>query len=162
MRARMSTRAEVVTSKINDLKSKISTTEQHLQNELRVARNFAVLAPFQLATRNRIRVSVESLAKRIQVIRMDMAKIACHRDILVADLAAEEEEREQLKMIALQAAREQLSRSVPRMTLSGSDASASASASAAWSFHSAADYPDPAEDLTLTRGKNDIIDYTGD
>ncbi|QRV91146.1 Sec7 guanine nucleotide exchange factor [Ceratobasidium sp. AG-Ba] len=174
MRARMSTRAEVVTSKINDLKSKISTTEQHLQNELRVARNFAVLAPFQLATRNRIRVSVESLAKRIQVIRMDMAKIACHRDILVADLAAEEEEREQLKMIALQAAREQLSRSVPRMTLSvhdnvpeeaarpelrpspaGSDASASASASAAWSFHSAADYPDPAEDLTLTRGKND-------
>ncbi|KAG8776166.1 hypothetical protein FRC12_001063 [Ceratobasidium sp. 428] len=163
VRTRMTTRAEVVTSKIADLKSKISTTEVHLQNELRVARNFAVLAPFQLATRTRIRLAVEALARRIQVVRMDMAKLACHRDILLADLAAEEEEREQLKAVALQAAREQLQLSVPRMTLSvhdkapegihnDSDVSASASAT---SLRSATDYPDPAEDPTLTAGKND-------
>ncbi|KAG8748549.1 hypothetical protein FRC10_003683 [Ceratobasidium sp. 414] len=169
VRARMTTRAEVVTSKIADLKSKINTAELHLQNELRVARNFAVLAPFQLATRTRIRLAAEILARRVQTIRIDMAKMACHRDVLVADLTAEEAERERLKTIALQAAREQLLLSVPRMTLSvhdkvpeetqplrrpspgGSDVSASASAT--WSFRS--DYPDPTEDPTLTAGKND-------
>ncbi|KAG9128360.1 hypothetical protein FRC07_000034 [Ceratobasidium sp. 392] len=171
VRTRMTTRAEVVTSKIADLKTRINTTEGHLQNELRVARNFAVLAPFQIATRTRIRVAVEGLARRIQAVRMDMAKIACHRDVLIADLVAEEEEREQLKIIAFQAAREQLLLSVPRMTLSvhdkvpeevarterrpspgDSDVSASASAS---SVRSATDYPDPLEDPTLAAGKND-------
>ncbi|KAG9102601.1 hypothetical protein FRC06_001681 [Ceratobasidium sp. 370] len=170
VQTRMTTRAEVVMSKIADLKSKINTTELHLQNELRVARNFAVLTPFQLATRTRIRLAVETLARRIQMVRIDMAKMACHRDVLAADLAAEEEEREHLKTIALQAAREQLLLSVPRMTLSvhdklseeaqpvhrpsqgGSDVSAAASAT--WSFRSATDYPDPTEDPTLTAGKN--------
>ncbi|CAE6521715.1 unnamed protein product [Rhizoctonia solani] len=164
-RTRMTTRAEVVLSKIKDLEEKINSTQVNLQNELRVVRNFAVLAPFQQATRTRIRLAVEALARRVQVIRMDVAKMACHRDVLAADLAAEEEEREQLRMVALEAAREQLLLTVPRMMLSvhddvveeeperrpspsGSDVSASR-ASPAWSFRSTADYPDPNEDPTL-------------
>lgn len=168
-RTRMTTRAEVVTSKITDLDSKINTTQLHLQNEVRVARNFAVLAPFQQATRTRIRFAVEALARRIQVVRMDMAKMACHRSILVDDLAAEEKEREHLRTVALEAARQQLLLSVPRMTLSVHDdvpeedvqperrpspAGSEVSASAAWSFHSGTDYPDPAEDPTLTADRN--------
>ncbi|KDN43460.1 hypothetical protein RSAG8_06049, partial [Rhizoctonia solani AG-8 WAC10335] len=155
-RTRMTTRAEVVLSKMKALEEKISSAQENLQNELRITRNFAVLAPFQQATRNRIRLALEALAGRVQVIRMDMAKLACHRDVLAADLAAEEEERERLRAIALEAAREQLSLTVPRMTLSvhdeeeeserrpspvGSDTSASR-ASPAWSFRSATDYPD--------------------
>ncbi|CAE7140397.1 unnamed protein product [Rhizoctonia solani] len=164
-RTRMTTRAEVVLSKIKALEEKINSTQENLQNELRVARNFAVLSPFQQATRNRVRLTVEALARRVQIIRMDMAKMACHRDVLAADLAAEEEEREHLRTIALEAAREQLSLTVPRMTLSvhddimeeeperrpspaGSDASASR-ASPAWSFRSTADYPDSNDDPTL-------------
>lgn len=169
-RMRMTTRAEVVTSKITDLDSKINTSQLHLQNELRVAQNLAVLAPFQQATRTRIRIAVEALARRIQVVRMDMAKMACHRDILAADLSAEEKEREHLRTIALEAARQQLLLSVPRMTLSvhdnvpeeeaqpdrrSSPAGSDASASRAWSFRSTTDYPDPADDdPTLTMDKN--------
>ncbi|CAE6531746.1 unnamed protein product [Rhizoctonia solani] len=155
-RTRMTTRAEVVLSKMKALEEKISLAQENLQNELRITRNFAVLAPFQQTTRNRIRLALEALAGRVQVIRMDMAKLACHRDVLAADLAAEEEERERLRAIALEAAREQLSLTVPRMMLSvhdeeeeserrpspvGSDTSASR-ASPAWSFRSATDYPD--------------------
>ncbi|KAH7344650.1 hypothetical protein B0J17DRAFT_636338 [Rhizoctonia solani] len=164
-RTRMTTRAEVVQSKIKDLEEKINSTRVHLQNELRVARNFAVLAPFQQATRNRIRSAVEAVARRVQAIRLDMAKMECHRDVLAADLATEEGEREQLRAIALKAAREQLLLTVPRMKLSvhedaveeeperrpspsGSDVSASR-ASPAWSLRSATDYPDPNEDPTL-------------
>ncbi|KAG8762675.1 hypothetical protein FRC11_008135 [Ceratobasidium sp. 423] len=164
-RTRMTTRAEVILFKIKDLEDKINSTQVNLQNELRVARNFAVLAPFQQATRTRIRLAAEALARRVQVIRMDVAKMACHRDVLAADLTAEEEEREQLRAIALEAAREQLLLTVPRMMLSvhddvveeeperrpspsGSDVSASR-ASPAWSFRSNTDYPDPNEDPTL-------------
>ncbi|CAE6449425.1 unnamed protein product [Rhizoctonia solani] len=165
VRTRMTTRTEVVQSKIKDLEEKLNSTHVHLQNELRIARNFAVLAPFQQATRTRIRLAVEALARRVQAIRLDMAKMECHRDVLAADLAAEAEEREQLRAIALKAAREQLLLTVPRMKLSvhedaveeeperrpspsGSDASASR-ASPSWSFRSATDYPDPNEDSTL-------------
>ncbi|CUA73911.1 Arf guanine nucleotide exchange factor sec74 [Schizosaccharomyces pombe 972h-] [Rhizoctonia solani] len=155
-RTRMTTRAEVIVSKIKALDEKINSAQENLQNELRITRNFAVLAPFQQATRNRIRLALEGLAKRVRVIRMDVAKMACHRDVLAADLAADEEEREQLRMIALEAAREQLLLTVPRMMLSvhdeedeperrpspaASDASASR-ASPAWSFRSTTDYPD--------------------
>ncbi|CAE6537533.1 unnamed protein product [Rhizoctonia solani] len=154
-RTRMTTRAEVVLSKINALDEKINSAQENLQNELRITRNFAVLAPFQQATRNRIRLALKAVARRVRVIRMDMAKMACHRDVLAADLAAEEEEREQLRVIALEAAREQLSLTVPRMMLSvhdeeeeperrpspaGSDASASRG-SPAWSCRSTTEYP---------------------
>ncbi|CAE6419083.1 unnamed protein product [Rhizoctonia solani] len=169
-RTRMTTRAEVILSKIKNLEENINSTQAHLQNELRVARNFGVLAPFQQATRNRIRLAVEALARRVQAVRMDVAKMACHRDVLAADLAAEEEEREQLRTVALEAAREQLLLTVPRMKLSVydvleeeperrpspavSDASASG-ASPAWSFRSTTDYPDPNDDPTLV-AKRDI------
>ncbi|KAF8761626.1 Pleckstrin homology domain [Rhizoctonia solani] len=135
-RARMTTRAEVLLSKIKELEQNINSAQTLLQNELRIARNFAVLSPFQQATRNRIRLAVEALARRVQAVRMDIAKMACHRDVLAADLAAEEEEREQLRTIALAAAREQLLLTVPHEAF-------------AWSFRSTTDYPDPNEDPTL-------------
>jgi hypothetical protein len=167
VRTRMTTRAEVVISKVKDLESKVNATQLQLQNELRIARNFAVLAPFQQTTRTRIRLAVEALARRVQMVRMDVAKMACHRDVLAADLVAEEEEREQLRTIALEAANEQLLLSVPRMTLSvhydvpeeterrPSPAGSDTSASPAWSFRSATDYPDPTDDPTLVASKRD-------
>ncbi|KAJ1311098.1 hypothetical protein OPQ81_009601 [Rhizoctonia solani] len=163
-RTRTTTRAEAVLSKIKALRERMESAQAHLQNELRIARNFAVLAPFQQATRTRIRLAVEALAARVRVIRMDLAKMACHHHVLATDLAAEEEERERLRTIALEAARQQLLLTVPRMKLSvyedvveeeperrpspsGSDVSASR-ASPAWSFRST-DYPEPNDDPTL-------------
>jgi hypothetical protein len=156
-------RAYVIRSTIKSLEETIAAGQLELEGDLRLVRNIAVLTPFQRATRDRLQIAVESVAKRIRQHRLDLAKHRCHREVLENDLLAEARDWNRNKVLALKVARDTLQQrrtrdpSTPRMTLSlhldepppltpsPSALSASTSAhmpqsSAAESFHSALDY----------------------
>ncbi|KAI0068462.1 hypothetical protein BV25DRAFT_1846549 [Artomyces pyxidatus] len=175
-RSRVSSRTQLVRSKIRDLESRITTTQSQLDSDLRLVRNIAVLTPFQRATRVRLEAVVQGVAGRIKQSRLQLAKLLCHRDVLSRDLMAEERDWNRTKSIALKAATETLhSRrdpSIPRMTLSlhiddpeplaSSPANTSglntpshrpASSSASESFHSALDF-----DWSMSTTPEDVFD----
>lgn len=121
-RGPLSSRAQIIRSKVRDLESRIAVQQSQLDSDMRLVRNVAVLTPFQRSTRERLQTAVQSVAKRIMQVRLDMEKLTCHRDVLVKDLAAEEHEWQRTKTIALRAATARLElerkQSLPRMTLS--------------------------------------------
>jgi hypothetical protein len=102
---RASGRSEVLTAKIKDLESRITTTRLQLDADVRAARSLAILTPFQQATRNRLQEATRPLAKRIKLCRLDLAKLECHRDVLRDDLAAGEQDWESTKDVISKAAR---------------------------------------------------------
>jgi hypothetical protein len=102
--ASTNSRSGVIRSKLKEIEAKIVTAQQALDADLRAARNLAVLTPFQRSTRERIQIAVDPIARRVKVLRIDLAKLICHRNVLAADLAAEEREWQQLKDLALKAA----------------------------------------------------------
>jgi len=61
----------------------------HLNAELRIGRNLAVLTPFQRSTRDRIQLAVLPLAKKIRHLRMELARLRCYEEILRTDLQVE-------------------------------------------------------------------------
>ncbi|TFK57363.1 hypothetical protein OE88DRAFT_1651044 [Heliocybe sulcata] len=115
-------RTEVIRSKVKDLDAKISATQTQLDADMRFVRNIAILTPFQKATRDRLQTAVQNMSKRVMQVRLDMAKLLCHRQVLSNDLIAEERDWYRNKKMALRAAKEVLDSSlespVPRMTLS--------------------------------------------
>ncbi|THH34105.1 hypothetical protein EUX98_g16 [Antrodiella citrinella] len=119
---RMSSRAKIIQSKVRDLQSKISLAQSQLDADMRLVRNIAVMTPFQRATRERLQVAVQNVAKRVMQVRLDIEKLICHRDVLSRDLLAEERDWQRTKKIALRAAmsklRSQEEEGPPRMTLS--------------------------------------------
>lgn len=126
-----SSRAEHVSAKIRELESRISAAAPALEDELRFARNVAVLTPFRQTTRDRLVAVLAQLARRIAILRMDLAKMRSHRDTLVQDLSEERRQWMRTKTQALQianAALQQNSRMsvLPRVTVAdGSTASQS-------------------------------------
>lgn len=113
-------RSRIVLSKIRELESKIKTTREQLNSEIRVVRNIAVLTPFQRSTRDRLQNSVVSLARRVRQLRLEIVRLTCYRDVLQADLASEERHQKRSRM-SLQLddhPRSKESSPVPRMTLS--------------------------------------------
>lgn len=119
----LSSRSRIIRSKVRDLESKIALAQIQLDSDMRFVRNIAVLTPFQRATRERLQVSVQNIAKRIMLVRLDMEKLVCHRDVLSKDLVAEEREWHRTNRMALKAATATLQShrektQVPRMTLS--------------------------------------------
>lgn len=102
---RPSGRSDVLSAKIKDLESRITTTRLQLNADLRAARSLAILTPFQQATRNRLQEATRPLAKRIKLCRLDLAKFECHRDVLKDDLAAGEQDWESTKDVIAKAAR---------------------------------------------------------
>ena len=86
---RLQSRPRVIRSKIAELESKISISQTQLDSDLRLVRNLAILTPFQRSTRNRLQTAVINVASKIMQVRLDMVKMVCHRDILVADLTLE-------------------------------------------------------------------------
>ena len=102
---RSSGRSDVLTAKIKDLESRITTTRLQLDADLRAVRSLTILTPFQQATRNRLQEATRPLAKRIKLCRLDLAKLECHRDILKDDLAAGEQDWESTKDVISKAAR---------------------------------------------------------
>ncbi len=79
---RISGRSDVLTAKIKDLESRITTTRLQLDADLRAVRSLAILTPFQQGTRNRLQEALRPLAKRIKLCRLDLAKFECHQDIV--------------------------------------------------------------------------------
>ncbi|KAI0963448.1 hypothetical protein AcW1_000522 [Taiwanofungus camphoratus] len=124
--SRGSSRAEIIRGKLRDLEGKMSLAQKQLDADMRFVRNLAVLTPFQRATRDRLQLAVQSAAKRIMQVRLDLEKLACYRDVLSDDLAADEQNWLRTKKIAMRAATDKLalqnpraqSRAVPQMTLS--------------------------------------------
>ncbi|TBU64967.1 hypothetical protein BD310DRAFT_804776 [Dichomitus squalens] len=103
-----STRPEILKSKVEDLESKLSLAQTQLDTDMRFVRNLAVLTPFQRATRDRLQAAVQVVAKRVMQVRLDIEKLACHREVLTTDLAAEERDWQRTKLLAMQAATQKL------------------------------------------------------
>jgi hypothetical protein len=101
-------RSETVQSRVDNLDAQIDRVQRNLDAELRVARNLAILTPFQRATRDRIQAAIIPLSKKIRTMRINLAKLVCYRFVLLTDLAEEEREWEQAKRDALKAATQRL------------------------------------------------------
>lgn len=121
-------RSAVVREKIRLLDLRATTVRLALDADLRIARNIAVLTPFQRSTRERVRAAVFPVAKRVRQLRLDLHKLQCHRDTLAADLAAEEDAWQRTKTMAMKAAAKELrvrnnkrGNPVPRMRISEVD-----------------------------------------
>jgi len=119
---RLPTRSDVIQSKIQELESRISASQSQLDSDMRCIRNIAILTPFQSATRAKLLVTVQGMAKRITQLRMSLAQLVCHHTVLSNDLAAESRSLNHSRELALHAARKTLqrqqSKDIPQMTLS--------------------------------------------
>ncbi|KAH9857871.1 hypothetical protein C2E23DRAFT_151726 [Lenzites betulinus] len=107
-KTRPSSRPAIIKTKLEDLNAKIALARTQLDTDMRFVRNLAVLTPFQRATRDRLQVAAQNVAKRVMQVRLDLEKLVCYRDVLTADLAAEERDWERTKRIAMMAATQKL------------------------------------------------------
>ncbi|TDL28672.1 hypothetical protein BD410DRAFT_811733 [Rickenella mellea] len=103
-------RPRIIRTKVQDLESKLEEIQVQLDADLRLARNLAILAPFQRSSRDRVRIAVVELSKRVMQVRLDMIKMTCHKDILMADLAAEDHDWQNSKRDALKVATQTVER----------------------------------------------------
>ncbi|KAF5377559.1 hypothetical protein D9615_005260 [Tricholomella constricta] len=120
--SRLPSRAQIMQSKIEDLDSRITAVQSQLEANMRFVRNIATLTPFQKSTRDRLTAAVQSVAQRVAQVRLENAKLVCHRNVLINDLASEGRSWHRAKALALRAATETLQsrhyETLPRMTLS--------------------------------------------
>ncbi|KAL1748872.1 hypothetical protein HDZ31DRAFT_28634, partial [Schizophyllum fasciatum] len=106
--ARLPGRSQVIQSKVHEIKEKLSATTTQLEADLRFARNLGIMTPFQRSTRDRLLQAAQALAKRIAMLRLEVAKLVCHREVLANDLIAESRDWYRSKALALKAATETL------------------------------------------------------
>ncbi|OJA10811.1 hypothetical protein AZE42_00324 [Rhizopogon vesiculosus] len=104
----LSNRTILLRSTIADLEDRICVAQPLLEAKMHFARNAAVLTPFQRSTRDRLQDAVQNAAKQISQMRLEIARLICHRNILLNDVAAEERGFKQAATIALKAAVETL------------------------------------------------------
>ncbi|KAJ8084189.1 hypothetical protein PM082_002956 [Marasmius tenuissimus] len=159
---KLPSRSRVVLSKVESLDSKISASQTQLDSDMRFVKNIVTLTPFQRATRERLIVAVQGVAKRIMQTRLDIAKFSCHRDVLFRDLAAEAQDWSRAKKEALRVATETLqsqqqqqqqnsparrskdrSKAVPHMTFSYHETDANPASSSSVSLPSSPCTPSP-------------------
>lgn len=112
-------RSKIMQAKIQDLESRITAAQAHLDAEMRFVRNVATLTPFQKSTRDGLVVALQAVSKRIMQVRLEITKLTCHRDVLSKDLVSEGQSWRRAKTAALQAARETLQHrdNPPQLTL---------------------------------------------
>jgi len=77
----------VISSKLRNLTGKITAVESELESNLRICRQYSLAFPFQKATRDRIQSLLPSLSKKIQSLRLELAKLRCYQLILDHDLS---------------------------------------------------------------------------
>jgi hypothetical protein len=82
--------------------------ETSLSANLLLARNLAILTPFQKTTRDRITLTLPSLAAKIRADRLQLAKIGLWVSVLESDLERERREYSRVRHVALQAAAKSL------------------------------------------------------
>ncbi|KAJ3567359.1 hypothetical protein NP233_g6415 [Leucocoprinus birnbaumii] len=101
-------RSQIIEAKILELDDRLIATEKHLDTEMRIIHNVATLSPFQKATRDRLVVSLQTRARVIMQLRLEIARMRCHRNILRDDMLAENRIWKEVKDTALKAAKETL------------------------------------------------------
>lgn len=84
----LQSRPRILKAKIQELQTKFDAAKAQLDADMRIVRNLAVLTPFQRSTRDRIQAAVVTVSHSIKRTRLELVKMACHRDVLAADLAA--------------------------------------------------------------------------
>lgn len=151
-------RAGIVRRKIDEIQIKLAATQSELGNDLRIVRNIAILKPFQRATRARLLQPVQSVARKVMSLRLEVARLNCHLSVLRRDLDSEHRCLDEMQNAALEAAKQSLdreTRQIPRMTISRHDSFDQATeirspksftrswsnSSMAESFQSALEYP---------------------
>ncbi|KAM0747277.1 hypothetical protein T439DRAFT_98029 [Meredithblackwellia eburnea MCA 4105] len=92
------TRVELLRSKIYELEEEIKFAKEGLHEDLRLARNLAVLTPFVKSTRDRITAALLPIERRVRYSRLNLAKLVCHREVLSRDLLVEDREQRTRKI----------------------------------------------------------------
>ncbi|EIN13503.1 hypothetical protein PUNSTDRAFT_140028 [Punctularia strigosozonata HHB-11173 SS5] len=119
--SRLPSRGQIIQSKIRDLDSRLTATQTQLDADMRLVRHIAVLTPFQQSTRDRLRATVQGAAKKIALLRLELEKLACHRQVLATDMSAEVRDWRRTKKLALRAATDslqsRLERGVPEISI---------------------------------------------
>ncbi|KAG1755120.1 uncharacterized protein EDB91DRAFT_274067 [Suillus paluster] len=121
-----SNRTILLQSTVGDLEDRICVAQPLLEAKMHFARNIAVLTPFQRSTRDRLQDAVQNAAKQISQLRLEIARLICHRNVLLHDVAAEERGFKQAATIALNAAMDTLQsrrQCIPEPTSSPDDGS---------------------------------------
>lgn len=90
-------RARIVASKIHDFEVKVESAKAQLESEKRIVRNLAVLTPFMKSTRERLQTTIVNMSRHVRQLRLEIVKMTCYRDVLIADLASEIGEQRQSK-----------------------------------------------------------------
>ncbi|SPC65164.1 uncharacterized protein UHOD_00236 [Ustilago sp. UG-2017b] len=88
LQKRAKARRELMLTKIAETEVQLQRATARLAAEIRLARHFAILAPFLKSTRDRIEMSALPLSSRIRALRLDVAKAESRCKILRLDLAA--------------------------------------------------------------------------
>lgn len=79
-----------------------------MADDLRLARNLVILAPFHRSARDRVSTTLTGIAQRIRADRLQVAQLEVCIDILQRDQEAEDREFSRLRHVALQAAAKSL------------------------------------------------------
>lgn len=91
LKARIEARRRELSPLLEEVNQKLNAYARELAELLRLARHFAILTPFQRATRERIEAAAVPLAARIRELRILVAKNECRRYILASEIQTGEE-----------------------------------------------------------------------
>jgi len=101
-------RSQIIKAKISDLDNRLITTQRHLDAQIRFIRAVATLVPFQKATRDHLIIALQTRACTVMQLRLDIARMQCHRNVLQDDMLAENRIWKEVKDVALKVAKETL------------------------------------------------------
>jgi len=107
-RSSSSSRTRIIENRVKEIESQLSETRSRLRSELLLVQNIATLTPFQRTTRDRLHMAILTTSKRVGRLRLEEAKLLCHRDVLKHDLSTADLNWQQAKETALNAAKEVL------------------------------------------------------
>ncbi|CAK9783556.1 hypothetical protein CC85DRAFT_287798 [Cutaneotrichosporon oleaginosum] len=97
-------RFEAIAARVQALKSDAAQIEQRLTTNLRIARNLAILTPFQKLTRDHIEAALPDLANQIRSDRIELSKLHLWITMLLKDQDRDQRDWARVRHVALQAA----------------------------------------------------------
>ena len=98
----------ILQAQIRRLQEQAKHMDRDLHDHVRVARNIALLTPFQRSSREQLAGSLPSLAHKIRQSRLHLVKVQCWIDVLQKDLDREQRDWYSVHHLALQAANKAL------------------------------------------------------
>lgn len=97
-------RSDAIQARVQALKAEAAVLEQRLTTNLRIARNLAILTPFQKSTRDRVEAALPDLAGQIRSDRIELSKMHLWITMLLKDQDRDQREWARVRHVALQAA----------------------------------------------------------